>query len=138
VNLTDIRAGLMANLSTVDGVRVYAEWPDTPNYPAVCIISDSPYLEPHQTFSVSHLVIVHLIVAVIVSKMPDVARAQQSLDGLLSYDLPNAVTADISLGGEVETVVWRETSGLQEITIQGVGYLGHEMTVEAYARFGSS
>jgi hypothetical protein len=138
MNLTDIRAGLMANLATVDGVRVYAEWPDTPNYPAVCIISDEPYIEPHQTFNVSHITIVHLIVAVIVSKMPDVARAQQNLDALLAYELPNAATADITLGGETETCVWRETSGLREITIGGVGYLGHEMSIEAYARFGSS
>ena len=138
MNLTDIRAGLMANLSTVDGVRVYAEWPDTPQFPAVCIISDEPYLEPHQSFNVSHLVKVNLIVAVIVSKMPDAARAQRNLDQLLSYDLPNAVTTDMTLGGEAETVVWTGTSGLKEITIQGVGYLGHEMTVQTYARHGSN
>lgn len=137
MNLTDIRAGLMANLSTVAGVRVYAEWPDTPQFPAVCIISDEPYLEPHLTFNVSHLVKVNLVVAVIVSKMPDIARAQRNLDQLLSYDLPNAVTADITLGAETETVTWTATSGLKEITIQGVGYVGHEMSVEAYARHGS-
>jgi hypothetical protein len=100
--------------------------------------NDEPYIEPHQTFNVSHITIVHLIVAVIVSKMPDVARAQQNLDALLAYELPNAATADITLAGEVETCVWRQTSGLREITIGGVGYLGHEMSIEAYARFGSS
>jgi hypothetical protein len=60
------------------------------------------------------------------------------LDSLLSYSLPNAVTTDLTLGGEVETVVWHGTSGLREITIQGVSYLGHEMSVETYARHGSS
>jgi hypothetical protein len=131
VNLTDIRAGLMANLATVDGVRVYAEWSDTPNYPAVCIISDDPYIEPYVTFGLSY---VHLIVAVIVSKMPDVARAQQNLDALLSSALPAAVRGlDSTLGGAGESVTWRGTSGLREITIQGVGYLGHEMTVEVIA-----
>ena len=138
MNLTEIRAGLMLNLATVGGVRVYAEWPDTPQFPAVCIVSDEPYLEPHQTFAVNHVVKVNLVVAVIVSKLPDVARAQQNLDGLLSYDLPNAVTADITLGGEVETCQWVATSGLKEIVIQGVSYLGHEMSVEAYARHGAS
>jgi hypothetical protein len=127
VNLTDIRAGLMANLATVQTVRVYSEWPDTPQFPAVCIISDDPYIEPYLTFTMSR---VYLIVAVIVSKMPDVARAQQNLDRLLSSDLPTAVRgSDISLGGAAESVVWTGTSGLKEITIQGVGYLGHEMSV---------
>jgi hypothetical protein len=138
VNLSDIRTGLEANLNTVSGVHVYAEWPDTPNFPAVCIISDDPYLEPHVTFNASHIIKVNLVVAVIVSKLPNVDRAQQNLDSLLSYSLPNAVTTDLTLGGEVETVVWHGTSGLREITIQGVSYLGHEMSVETYARHGSS
>lgn len=138
MNLTDIRAGLMANLATVQNVRVYSEWPTTPQFPAVCIVADEPYLEPHQTFNVTYLVKVNLIVAVIVSKMPDDARAQQNLDQLLSYDLPNAVTTDITLGGEAESVSWIGTSGIREITIQGVGYLGHEMSIETYARFGAS
>ena len=138
MNLTDIRAGLMANLSAVDGVSVYAEWPDTPQFPAVCIISDEPYLEPHQTFTTSHIVKVNLIVAVIVSKMPDAARAQRNLDQLLSYDLPNAVTTDITLGGAAESIIWVGTSGLREVVLQGAAYMGHEMSIQTYARHGST
>jgi hypothetical protein len=138
VNLSDIRAGLETNLAAVDGVHVYAEWPDSPQFPAVCIVSGDPYVEPHQTFNVSHITIVNLVVAVIVSGMADVARAQRNLDDLLSYSLPNAVTTDITLGGESETVVWVETSGMRQINIGGVAYLGHEMSVQVHARHGSS
>ena len=138
MNLSDIRAGLEANLSAVNGVSVYAEWPDTPNFPAVCIVPGEPYIEPHLTFNPAYVTKVNLVVAVIVSKLPDVARAQRALDELLSYDLPNAVTTDVTLGGESETVVWTGTSGLKEIIIAGVSYLGHEMSVETYARHGST
>jgi len=138
MNLSDIRAGLEANLSAVNGVHVYAEWTESPNFPAVCIISDDPYVEPHLTFSPAHVTKVNLVVAVIVSKMADVEREQRALDDLLSFELPNAVTTDITLGGEVETVTWTGTSGLREIIIQGVSYLGHRMSVEVYARHGST
>jgi hypothetical protein len=129
VNLTDIRAGLEANLSTVNGIAVYSEWPEEPRLPAACIVSDDPYIEPYLTFTMAR---VYLIIAVIVSKLPDVARAQRNLDGLLSSDLPNAVRGpDMSLGGSADSVVWTGTSGLKEIQIGGVGYLGHEMSVNA-------
>ena len=105
--------------------------------PAAIVTDDDPYVEPHQTFGASQLIYVHLMVRVVVTAAPGVDRAVQSLDGFVIQEILDAVYADDkTLGGLVQDVLEVSVSGLREVPIGGVMYLGHEIPFTVIARHG--
>ena len=135
MDLTAIRAAIATNLRTIDGLRCYSEWPDNPVLPAALITADDPYLEPHQTISVSHLVFVNFVITVAVSPSAGVDRAQIALDDLVADQIMNALYGtDRTLGGLVDDMKVESVSGLRQVPIAGVTYVAHEVPVQVLAR----
>jgi hypothetical protein len=143
MDLTAIRAGIAEELRAVAGLRVYAEWPDKPEVPCACMVIDG--ITPDQTFGPEYGTLVDLRIDVLTSPMPDGARSQVRLDAMLSEQIPDALRAaslaakaardaDDGTFGDAHDVHWTSTSGLREMNVGGVAYMGHEVSVSVWAR----
>jgi len=72
---------------------------------------------------------------VVVSVSPGIDRAVQSLDGYVIESILDAVYGtDRTLGGLVEDTREVTVSGLREVPIGGVMYVGHEIPLTVIAR----
>lgn len=143
MNLTAIRAAIADQLRAVAGLRVYSEWPDKPEVPCACIVLDG--VTPDQTFGPEYGTLVDLRIDVLASPMPDGARSQVRLDAMLAEEIPDALRAaglaakaarDANDGtfGDAHDVHWKETSGLRSMVVGGVEFMGHEVSVQVWAR----
>lgn len=125
MNIDAVRQEIADRLDTIDGLRCYPRWPSSPNFPAAIVTDDDPYVEPYMSFGGMYQV--HLIVRVVVAQMPDIDRAVQTLDGFVIEQILDAVTTDTTLGALVQNIREVSVSGLRQIPIGGVDYVGHEI-----------
>jgi len=143
VNLTLIRSGLATHLQAIDGLRVYPDWPDSPVVPCACIVFDGD--EDDQTFGLEYVILTHLRVDILVSVHPDSSRAQQRLDALMGESTRDAIRAASTAAaaaadagaptyGDASVYKFAGTSGLREMVVGGVSYLGVEVSVDVWAR----
>lgn len=143
MNLTAIRAGLASHLAGIDGLRVYSDWPDSPVVPCACIVFDGD--EDDQTFGPTYVILTHLRIDILVSTQPDISRAQQRLDAFMgeptrdairaaSSAAAAAVDADLDTYGDASVYRFAGTSGLREMTVGAVAYMGVEVSVDVWAR----
>jgi len=128
----DLRKGLKDRLETIDGLRVYATMPASPQTPSAAVI---PRSKAVQTFDGGFVYTFSVWVYVNPS---DLNRAQTQIDDYLSSDgtksVEAAIEADPSLNGHamsVNVTGWSEYARL--VDIAGGQLLGAQIDVEVFA-----
>jgi hypothetical protein len=138
MDLAAIRDGLADAIRTLPGVTVYKTPPTSVNPPAVVIHSGEPLVEYH-TANARGLATVRLNVSVLVSRADD-TRAVQALDGYLSSgtgsdrSLIDAIEADRTLGGAVDSLAVESASGPFANTDGGSNLAASTLELAIYAR----
>ena len=143
MNLTLIRRGLANHFSDITGLRVFPDWPDSVIVPCACIVFDGD--EDDQTFGNEYVILTHLRIDILVSVQPDSSHAQQRLDAIMGEPTRDAIraasaaaaaAADAALStyGDASVYKFAGTSGLREMVVGGVSYLGVEVSVDVWAR----
>lgn len=132
--IADIRSGLSDAMSTLAGVRVYLQIPDTPNPPCAVIelqrvLYDTTFARGADEFEFSVLLIV---------ARADDRTAQTRVEGYIAGtglgSVKTAIEADPTLGGKCMSVRVTEASGLQSLERpDGTKFLAVEFSVTIYA-----
>lgn len=129
--IAEIRSGLVTNLSTVFGQRVYAYWPRRIAYPAAIV---RPASGTFQAARVGNPITFEVTVAT--EPLVDIARAESQTDPYLdesgAQSVKAALDADRTLGGIVDTLNvsgWRD---YDSIGVNGVDCLGVIIDVEVW------
>jgi hypothetical protein len=131
--ISELRAGISANLATIAGLRTTATVPDNPNPPIAIVIPDTvsfddTYQRGMQTYTFT--------VSVIVGRA-DERTAQNNLDAFVSStgtkSIKLAVEKDKTLGGKAFDVRVSEMRNYGQLSIGEVTYLSAEFTVLCYA-----
>ena len=131
--LTDLRDGLVENLSTIVGLRVSAYTPDNPNPPIAVVMPssvsyDDVFKGGMQTYVFNVLVIVGRV---------DERTAQSNLDAYVSStgtsSIKLAIEGDKTLGGVVFDTRVTEMRNYGQLPVGEVTYLTAEFTVLCYA-----
>lgn len=132
-SITDLRAGIAANLATIAGLRTSAEMPDNPNPPvAVVSISDVDYdLDFNRGMSQYNF-----DVTVIVGRA-DERTAQRKLDAFCSSTGTDSIKLAIESNRNLSGVAYdTRVSGLRSygsITVNDTTYMAAEFTVQCLA-----
>lgn len=133
VTITQLRAGLAANLATIPGLRVSATLPDQVNPPVALISLDKVnYQKSMHRGTTEYLFKITLIV----SRQSE-RNAQNNLDAYCAsdgtYSVLNALETDRTLGGVAfdSTMVSLDTYG--SVVIGETTYLSAEFSVQVLA-----
>ncbi len=137
MSITDIRAGIGANLRTLTGLRVAETIPDSFSPPiAVISLSSVQYNGAFNTSSVQGLTTYNFTVSVIVGKVAE-RVAQNRLDAYIStgeQSVKKAIEVDRQLGGAAFDCVVSEMTNVGAVLLSGdVSYLAADFTVTVYA-----
>ena len=131
--ISDLRAGLAANLATISGLRTSAEIPDNVNPPQAIIVFDR--VEYHQSFK-NGLASYEFNIQLIVSRV-DERNAQKRLDAYCSTEGASsvrlAVESDKTLGGKAFDCFVSQMSSYGSINIGDNQYLAAEFQVQVLA-----
>lgn len=128
--ISDLRAGLVANIQTIPNLRVYATLPDIVNPPA-CLVSleKISYTQQNRNTMSEYLFKVTVVLGRVVER-----AAQEALDVLVAPDgIKDAIESDRSLGGFAFEVYVPELSAYGAVSINGIDYLSAEFSVQVYA-----
>lgn len=137
MSITDIRAGIGANLRTLTGLRVAETIPDSFSPPiAIISLSSVQYNGAFNTKSVQGLTTYNFTVSVIVGKVAE-RVAQNRLDAYIStgdQSVKKAIEVDRQLGGAAFDCVVSEMTNVGAVLLSGdVSYLAADFTVTVYA-----
>lgn len=129
--LGDLRKGLKDRLSTVDGLRVYATMPASPQTPSAAVIPRNRALHTFDSWQYAFEVWVYV-------NPSDLVRAQTQIDDYLSEDGPNSIEAaiegDPTLGGVADSTSvtgWSQYARL--VDVAGGQLLGAQIDVWVFA-----
>ena len=138
MNVAAIRAGLMARLDTVAGLRCYDTIPDDVAAPAAVVVPDEPFAE--YAIVVNRGTVTVNFPVVVVASRTSMRSGQALLDGYLSTGSAEAATsvvdaiyADTTLGGTCSTLVVRQAVDYGTTTIGSVDYLKADLLVAVQA-----
>jgi F0F1-type ATP synthase gamma subunit len=130
--ISDLRAGLAANLSTIKGLRVVETLPDLVNPPMAMIAIDKVAYNQQNARSMSEYTFKVLVVLGRVSERV----AQTTMDVLLAPgagSIKYAVESDRTLGGFAYEVFVAETSAIGAMSANGIDYYSAEFSVQVFA-----
>jgi len=131
--VSQIKAGLAANLATVSGLRAYAYQPDNVNTPFAW-----PLLESIQYNGAmgGGLITHQFTVSVVVGRSAE-RTAQTLLDGYLSYkgatSIRQAIESDRTLGGVVQDLIVESANNISTLEANDTTYLAIDFVVTVYA-----
>lgn len=132
-SITELRAGLAANIGTITGLRTSAEIPDNVNPPIAVVVFDR--VQYHQSYK-NGLANYEFTVQLIVSRV-DERNAQRYLDTYCSTTGASsvllAIESDKTLGGKAFDCVVSEMSSYGSINIGDNTYLAAEFQVQVLA-----
>jgi hypothetical protein len=131
--VSQIKAGLAANLATVSGLRAYSYQPDNVNTPFAW-----PLLESIQYNGAmgGGLITHQFTVSVVVGRSAE-RTAQTLLDGYLSYkgatSIRQAIESDRTLGGVVQDLIVESANNISTLEANDTTYLAIDFVVTVYA-----
>ena len=132
-NISELRAGLAANLAKISGLRVSAEIPDNVNPPNAVVVFDR--VEYHQAYK-NGMASYSFTIQLIVSRVEE-RNAQRYLDAYVSTEGTSsvvlAVESDKTLGGKAFDTYVSEMSSYGSINIGDNTYLAAEFQVQVLA-----
>jgi hypothetical protein len=131
-SISDIRAGIAANLATIPGLRSAAEIPDNPNPPVAIVSLDSV---TYDRAYANGLVDYNFTVTVIVGRSAE-RIAQRTLDAYISLgenSIKNAIELDKSLGGSAYDCRVTSLNSIGSIQLNDNTYLAADFTVTVIA-----
>jgi hypothetical protein len=132
VSVTAIRAGIASNISSIAGLRVYADIPDNPAMPcAVVTLQSVTYDRSFQRGLTEY----ELQVTVIFGRIAT-AQAQRSLDQIISTgerSLKAAVESDKTLDGAAFDTHLSAMTNVASVTIGDMTYLSADFAVTVFA-----
>lgn len=128
--ISNLRAGLVANIQTISGLRVYATLPDVVNPPAVLVSLDKiQYTQQNRNAMSEYFFKVTVVLGRVNERI-----AQQSLDTLVApTGLKTAIESDRTLGGYASEVYVPGLDAYGAVNIGGIDYLSAEFSVQVYA-----
>ena len=131
--VSQIKAGLASNLSTVSGLRAYAYQPDNVNTPFAWPLLDSiQYNGAMGGGLITH----KFTVSVVVGRSAE-RTAQTLLDGYLSYkgatSIRQAIESDRTLGGVVQDLIVESADNISTLEANDATYLAIDFVVTVYA-----
>jgi hypothetical protein len=131
--VSQIKAGLAANLATVSGLRAYAYQPDNVNTPFAWPLLDSiQYNGAMGGGLITH----QFTVSVVVGRSAE-RTAQTLLDGYLSYagatSIRQAIESDRTLGGVVQDLIVESANNISTLEANDATYLAIDFVVTVYA-----
>lgn len=132
MSITDIRAGLAANLADIAGLRTYAEIPDQPNIP--CAIVTMQNIQYDRSFQ-RGLTEYNFTITVVVGRASE-RTSQQRLDAYASNgdaSIKTAVESDKTLGGSAYDVRVISMDNIGAVNLNETQYLGMDLSVSVYA-----
>jgi hypothetical protein len=128
-----MRTALAANLSSISGIRTYADIPDNPMMPAAVVQLQSVSYD--QAFN-KGLTEYQYVISAIFGRISTV-ESQRNLDALISTgdrSLKSAVESDRTLAGEAFDVRVSEMTNLTSVTIGDITYLSADFAVTVFAQ----
>lgn len=132
-DLSAIRAGIVANLNTVPGLRADAYLVDNPNPPVALVELDS--VEYDQAMK-GGLTLYNFLITVIVGRAAE-REQQRKLDLYLQptgeYSVKAGVESDRSLSGTIQDLRVVSAGSTGSIQLNDQTYLAAEFTVTVYA-----
>tara|TARA_B110000977_G_scaffold81256_1_gene108731 strand:+ start:902 stop:1303 length:402 start_codon:yes stop_codon:yes gene_type:complete len=132
MSITAIRTELASNISSISGIRTYADIPDNPAMPAAVVtLANVVYGRSFQRGLTEY----NFVITVIFGRIAT-ASAQRNLDALISTDarsLKTAVEADKTLDGNAFDTRVTEMTNVQSATIGDITYLTADFAVTVYA-----
>ena len=129
--ISDLRAGLVANLQTIPNIRVYATLPDVVNPPSALITLDRVEYQQQNNNAMS---IYTFKVTIVLGRVSE-RVAQENMDVLVApTGVKAAIESDRTLGGNAYEVNIQEMSSYGAVSINGIDYLSAEFSVLVYAR----
>jgi hypothetical protein len=132
-SVTDIKTGIANALTTIQGLRAYAQQPDNVNAPfAWPMLESITYNGAMRGGLVTHI----FNVSVCVGRSAE-RSAQTALDGFLSYDgttsIRAALEADRTLDGVVQNLLVESASNISTMDGNDATYLMVDFRVVVYA-----
>jgi hypothetical protein len=127
-----MREALATNLSTISGIRTYADIPDNPAMPAAVVQLQSV---TYNSAFANGLTEYSFVITAIFGRIAT-APAQRNLDALISTgerSLKAAVESDRTLDGEAFDVRVAEMTNLTSVTIGDITYLSADFAVTVFA-----
>jgi hypothetical protein len=127
-----MREALATNLSTISGIRTYADIPDNPAMPAAVVQLQSV---TYNSAFANGLTEYSFVITAIFGRIAT-APAQRNLDALISTgdrSLKAAVESDRTLDGEAFDVRVSEMTNLTSVTIGDITYLSADFAVTVFA-----
>lgn len=126
-----IRDGLATRLATISGLRVSATMLDDPRPPVAMVLPDRVEYDLNNARGVDQYT---FVIQLLVSRADDRA-AQRNIDPFISgpTSIKQAVYADLTLGGVVNTCRVTEMRNYGQVLYGETLYLGCEFVVEVYA-----
>ena len=132
MTITAMREALATNLSTISGIRTYADIPDNPAMPAAVVQLQSV---TYNSAFANGLTEYSFVITAIFGRIAT-APAQRNLDALISTgdrSLKAAVESDRTLDGEAFDVRVSEMTNLTSVTIGDITYLSADFAVTVFA-----
>jgi hypothetical protein len=132
VAIAEIRAGLAANIATINGLRVAAEIPDNPSPPiAVIALNNVSYDLDFNRGMTLYNFTVTLIVGRVAER--DAQRKLDAYAGNGERSIKTAVESDRTLGGAAFDCRLSEMSTLGALNLGEQTYLAADFAVQVYA-----
>jgi hypothetical protein len=133
-SISDLRAGIAANLATISGLRTSATVPDSINPPIAVVMPNS--ITYDTAFARSGGDEYEFLVMVIVGRV-DERSAQNNLDGYCSgtgaTSIKAAIERDKTLGGKAFSLRVTSLRNYNQLTVGDITYLSAEFVVQVYA-----
>jgi hypothetical protein len=130
--ISDLRAGLAANISTIKGLRVVETLPDLVNPPMAMIAIDKVAYNKQNNRSMAEYTFKVMVVLGRVSER----TAQKNMDVLLAPGVGSvkyAIESDRTLGGYAFDVFVAETGAIGSVSINSIDYYSAEFSVQVFA-----
>lgn len=130
--ISDLRAGLAANISTIKGLRVVETLPDLVNPPMAMIAIDKVAYNQQNNRSMAEYTFKVMVVLGRVSER----IAQKNMDVLIAPgagSIKFAIESDRTLDGNAFDVFVAETGAIGAVSINGIDYYSAEFSVQVFA-----
>lgn len=130
--ISNLRAGLAANLATISGLRVVETLPDVVNPPMAMIGLDKVAYNRQNNRSMAEYT---FKVSVIVGRVSE-RIAQKTMDVYVapgSGSIKYALESDRTLGGYAFDVFVAETGAIGALSVNGIDYYSAEFSVQVFA-----
>jgi hypothetical protein len=133
-SVSELRAGIAANIATVAGLRTSATVPDSINPPIAVVMPST--ITYDTAFARSGGDEYEFLVMVIVGRV-DERSAQNNLDGYCSgtgsTSIKAAIERDKTLGGKAFSLRVTSLRNYTQLTVGDITYLSAEFVVQVYA-----